>query len=119
MSNPITETGGLEPVRPVNSHSMKFDGTVTYGNLITAGCALVSIAVGWGMLSARLDATDSRATAQRVEFVQITTDLKEGMKEQRTEMRELQKSVSAINTDTALIRGRLAGGDTTTRGASK
>lgn len=99
------------PHSRVKSRAMKFDGTVTYGNLITAASAIVGLAIGWGMLTARMDAADNRATAQRVEFIQITNDLKEAIKEQRIEMRELQKTINVITTDTALIRGRLAGND--------
>lgn len=120
MGNPSTETGGLEPrggrARVAKSHPMKIDGTVTYGNLITAASALISVAFGYGVLTNRMDASDQRAVSQRAEFSQAVVELKESIKEQRTEMKEVQRSINAITTDTALIRGRLASdGATSTR----
>lgn len=120
MGNPNTETGGLEPrggrARVTKSHPMKLDGTVTYGNLITAASALIGVAFGYGVLTNRMDASDQRATQQRAEFSQAVVELKESIKDQRTEMKEVQRSINAITTDTALIRGRLASdGASTTR----
>lgn len=123
MGNPSTETGGLEPrggrARVAKSHPMKIDGTVTYGNLITAASALLSVAFGYGVLTNRMDASDQRATQQRVEFSQAVTDLREAIKDQRTEMKEVQRSINAITTDTALIRGRLASDGTASSRAQK
>lgn len=120
MGNPNTETGGLEPragrARVAKSHPMKLDGTVTYGNLITAASALIGVAFGYGVLTNRMDASDQRATQQRAEFSQAVVELKESIKDQRVEMKEVQRSINAITTDTALIRGRLASdGASTTR----
>lgn len=100
----------LEAPHPKRSF-MKFDSTVTSGNILTAAAALASVAMGWGMLTARMDAADVRATAQRAEFTQAISDVREALKEQRTETKELQRSLSTITTDTALIRGRLASSD--------
>lgn len=96
---------------PVKSRSMKFDGTITYGNLFAGACALVSVSIGWGALTNRMDAADQRSVATSLQFSSAISDVREAIKEQRSEMREVQKSVNAITTDTALIRGRLAGGD--------
>lgn len=106
------------PLEPENTSSklMRFDSTVTSGNILTAVAALVSVSVGWGMLTARMDAADQRAAQQRSEFTQAISDVRDALKEQRTETKELQKSIQTITTDTALIRGRLASTDNNTRG---
>jgi len=90
---------------------MKYSGEITLGNLVSAGTALVAVAVGWGVLVTRVDASDQRMAAQRTEFTQALQDTKEAIKELRADSKELQKAVGAITTDTALIRGRLAGND--------
>jgi hypothetical protein len=102
------------PHRQIKSGFMKLDGTITVGNLITAGAALVSIAIGWGMLTARMDANDQRQAAQGLQFSQAIARIDEALKEQRTDQKDLAKAVQAITTDTALIRGRLASNDTQT-----
>lgn len=110
MTDPRTETGG--PMnRAVKSHSMKLDGTVTYGNLLTAAAAVVSVAVGWGVMTARQDAADQRQAAQGVEFSRAIARIDDALKEQRNDQKDLAKAVQAITTDTALIRGRLASND--------
>jgi hypothetical protein len=58
------------------------------------------------------EALANKVYGGRAEFMQVITDMREAVREQRVEIKELQKSVNAITTDTALIRGRLAGGDT-------
>ena len=110
-SDPITETGGLMPHTRVKSGFMAYDKTVTLGNLMTAGAALVSVAVGWGMLTARMDAADQRLITQNVQFTQAIARIDEALKEQRLEMKDQARSLNSITTDTALIRGRLASGD--------
>lgn len=107
--NPNTETGDLLPDGQVKSRVMRFDPTVTSGNILTAATAILAVGVGWGVLTARMDASERALMAQRQEINQMVADVREAMKEQRGEMRELQKSVNGITTDTALIRGRLAG----------
>lgn len=98
-------------MRKVKSHPMKLDGTVTYGNLITAGAAVVSVALGWGVMTARQDASDLRQAAQSVEFTRAIARIDDALKEQRNDQKDLAKAVQAITTDTALIRGRLSGND--------
>ena len=99
--------------RPVKSGFMKLDGTITLGNLITAGTAMVSIAIGLAVMTARQDAQDMRLTTQGVEFTRAIARIDDALKEQRTDQKDLAKAVQAITTDTALIRGRLAGNDGT------
>lgn len=97
--------------RPVKSGFMKVDGTITVGNIFVAISAIVTVALSAGIMSGRLDKIEERAVTQRTEFSQALLDVKEGLKEQRQESKELAKAVQAITTDTALIRGRLAGND--------
>lgn len=97
----------------VKSKFMNFDSTVTSGNILTAAAAVLSVGVGWGVLTARLDASDQRALAQRAEFAQMIADQRESMREQRAEMREVQKTLNGLSNDTALIRGRLASNEPT------
>lgn len=94
---------------------MDYQKTVTLGNLLTAGGAIVSVAVAWGAMTARMDASDQRIVAQRLELTTAIAEIREGMKEQRNDQRDLAKAVQAITTDTALIRGRLASNDTNQR----
>lgn len=107
------------PHTRVKSGFMAYDKTVTLGNLMTAGAALVSVAVGWGMLTARMDAADQRLITQNVQFTQAIARIDEALKEQRLEGKDLAKSLNAITTDTALIRGRLASGDGSPTRSSK
>lgn len=97
--------------RAVKSHSMRLDGTITYGNILTAVGTIVAVAVSWGVMSTRQEAMDARITKQDAEFSKAISDVREAIKEQRLDTKELQKSVNAITTDTALIRGRLASND--------
>lgn len=92
---------------------MTYDKTVTLGNLLTAGAALVSVAVAWGAMTARMDASDQRIVAQRLELTTVIAEIKEGMKEQRTDQKELSRKLDSLATDTAFIRGRAA--DSSTR----
>jgi pyruvate-formate lyase len=112
MSNPITETGRLMPNTRVKSGLMAYDKTVTLGNLITAGAAAVSVAFGYGVLTNRMDAADQRMAAQAVQFTQAIARIDEGLKEQRQDQKDMTRAITSITTDTALIRGRLASGDT-------
>ena len=94
--------------RAVKSHSMRLDGTITYGNLLTAVGSIVAIAVSWGVMTARIEASDKRQEAQGVEFSRAIARIDDALKEQRNDQKDLAKAVQAITTDTALIRGRLA-----------
>lgn len=98
--------------RAVKSHTMRLDGTITYGNLLTAAGTIVAVAVSWGVMTARQDAADQRQAAQGVEFSRAIARIDDALKEQRTDQKELARAVQAITTDTALIRGRLATNDT-------
>lgn len=113
MTARATRPAPLEAEQPEKRRYMKFDPQITMGNILTAGAALVSVSVAWGVLTARMDAADQRAQQQRTEFSQAVADLREAIKEQRGEMRDVQKSINMITTDTALIRGRLASSDNT------
>lgn len=116
-SNPATETGELTHVRArqPKTHPMKLDGTITYGNIMVAASAALSVGIGWGILTSRQESTDKTVAAQSVEFKAAISDIKESQRDARLEAKELQRSVAAISTDTALIRGRLANGDGTAR----
>lgn len=111
MSNPITETGRLMPNTRVKSGLMAYDKTVTLGNLITAGAAALSVAFGYGVLTTRMDAAEQRAGTQAVQFTQAIARIDEALKEQRQDQKDMARAVTAITTDTALIRGRLASND--------
>ncbi len=88
--------------------TMKLDGTITYGNILAALSAIAAAGIAWGVLT-------SQVSQQRQEFTQAISDIKDSLRDQRLETKELQKSVNNITTDTALIRGRLASGDSVTR----
>ncbi len=90
---------------------MKIDGTITMGNLITAGAAMLSVGIGWGVVNGRLDAQADRQLAQGAQFSQAILRIDEALKEQRQDQKDLAKVVNLITTDTALIRGRLSGND--------
>jgi len=99
---------------PVKSGFMKYDNTITLGNVLTIGAAVVSVSVGWGVLTTRQDALKASSDDQRREFTAALADVREAIKEQRNDTKDLQKSVNAITENTALIRGRLAGDTTPT-----
>lgn len=99
------------PNTRVKSGFMAYDKTVTLGNLITAGAAVFSVGMAWGVLSSRMDRTDDKLAGQTAQFTQAISRIDEALKEQRLEMKDQAKSLNAITTDTALIRGRLASGD--------
>jgi septal ring factor EnvC (AmiA/AmiB activator) len=84
--------------------TMKIDGTITYGNILAAVSAIAAAGIAWGVLT-------SQVSQQRQEFTSAISDIKDSIREQRLETKDLQKSMNAITTDTALIRGRLASGD--------
>lgn len=95
----------------VKSHSMRLDGTITYGNLLTAAGTIVAVAVSWGVMTARQDAAEKSQAAQAQQFTQAIARIDEALKEQRTDQKDLARAVQTITTDTALIRGRLASSD--------
>lgn len=88
---------------------MKYDPTVTLGNYLTIIAAVVSVSVGWGVLTTRQDALEATSDDQRREFSQALSAMREEMREQRMDVKDLQKSVNLVSSDMALIRGRLAG----------
>lgn len=103
----------------VKSAFMAYDKTVTLGNLITAGAAALSVAFGYGVLTSRMDHADQRLATQNVQFTQAIARIDEALKEQRLEMKDQARSLNSITTDTALIRGRLAGNDSGTTRTGK
>lgn len=103
------------PARPVKSSLMKYDGTITMGNLITAFTALISVGVAWGTMDSRVSAQSDKLGAQATQFAQAITEVRESIKEQKSDLKDLQKSINTITNDTALIRGRMASGDVNPR----
>lgn len=106
-----TQHGAEMPDRRLKSSFMSYSNTITLGNILTAGSALLAVGVAWGLMTARQDAADLRDAQQNIQFSQAIAEVKEALKEQRLEMKDQARALSAITTDTALIRGRLAGND--------
>jgi hypothetical protein len=108
--------GAEMPDRRVKSGFMHYDNTITLGNVVTVGMAVAAAGIAWGAMSARQDAADLRDAQQGQQFSQAISRIDEALKEQRLEMKDQARALSAITTDTALIRGRLAGNDGTSTG---
>lgn len=106
-----TRYGADMPDRRVKSGFMHYDNTVTLGNVVTVVAAVAAAGIAWGVMSARQDAADLRDAAQNQQFSQAIARIDEALKEQRLEMKDQARALSAITTDTALIRGRLASSD--------
>lgn len=104
-----THYGAEMPDRRVKSGVMQYDNTVTLGNVISIAAAISAVGLAWGMMTARQDAADLRDAQQNVQFSQAINRIDEALKEQRAEMKDQSRAIGAITTDTALIRGRLAG----------
>lgn len=90
---------------------MRLDGTITYGHILTAITVVLGFGAQWGMNQEKFSTQDKAIAAQYQQFAQSIARVDEALKEQRLEMKDQAKSLNAITTDTALIRGRLASGD--------
>lgn len=77
--------------------AIKFDPTIKYGDLLTVGGMLIAISVAFSVLDKRISILEERSRADVVTAIDRQTEQKETLREIKSEIKDLQKSVNEIS----------------------
>jgi hypothetical protein len=77
--------------------AIKFDPTIKYGDLLTFGAMVVTVTISFSILDKRISVLEERSRADSVVAVSQQSEQKETLKEIRSDIRDLQKSVNEVS----------------------
>lgn len=87
---------------------MRFNPEINTGTIIQIGTIVVVAVYGVGAFNARLDAQAALIETNRLTAATANSTAVESLKELKTDMREVQKSMNDIKESVAILRGRAA-----------
>jgi hypothetical protein len=86
----------MQPPIPPPDNRIRFDKTITLGNLISMGMFCMAIVVGWSSMDKRVLVLEEARTAQRERDATQDSTLKEGQQSVKEALADLRRSVEKL-----------------------
>lgn len=107
-TSPDSPTDAGHALRRGGMRFVKFNPEINTGTIIQIGAIVLTAIYGVGAFNARLDAQAALIETNRLTAATANTAAVDSLKELKTDMREVQKSMNDIKESVAILRGRAA-----------
>jgi hypothetical protein len=76
--------------------ALKFDPTINAGHLLTFGGMVLAVAASYSLLDKRIGVLEERSNAAIVQAAERQSEQKDSLREIKSDVKDLQRSVNAI-----------------------